>query len=143
MSDHHRVSTDYADITHAVQVHAVGASHLREPAAPDGGPLFLLTTSGFCRCGAEDEIERSLLLRESEVVNIIAALTDGARLTPLGDDLNDRVEAVIAAAHAELGPPGERPGYGEVIAVCVHCGAGPASCGCGHRLIPPQHKESS
>jgi hypothetical protein len=142
MSDHHRPNSDYADITHAVLVHAVGARRLREPPAAVDGPLFLLTTIGFCRCGNEDEIQRSVLLRESEVVNIIAALTDSARLTPLGATLADRVEAAIAAADAELGPPSERHGYGDVIAVCVHCGEA-APCRCDRRLIPPQHKESS
>src|SRR6185436_4448542 len=104
MSDH-PLATVWADVTHAVLVHAAGACLAGGMNAPDGGPLYLLALIGRCRCGrdADTDIEQSVLLRDGDLVNVIAALTDVARGTGLGDTLADRVEAVIEATRERRG----------------------------------------
>jgi hypothetical protein len=118
MSDHPQ-STAWADVTHAVLVHATGACRAAGMTAPDGGPLYVLTLIGRCRCGREDDtdIDQSVLLRDVDLVNVIAALTDVARATALGDTLADRVEAVIEATRERLGAKTT----GELVITCTAC----------------------
>ena len=129
MSDHSFPSAGWVDLSHAVHASTVGACRMREMSAPDGGPLFALTIIGRCRCQqTEGDEERTALLRGIDVINVIAALTDCARNTDIGDTLTDRVEAVIEATRERLGVD---TGC-ELIAVCSSCGRQVADCGCDH-----------
>ena len=129
MSDHSSPSAGWADLSHAVLAQTVGACRMREMSAPDGGPLFALSISGRCRCQHDEgDVERTAVLRGIDLINVIAALTDCARNTDLGDTLTDRVEAVIEATRERLGVD---TGC-ELIAVCSSCGRQVADCGCDH-----------
>jgi len=127
MSDHPQ-STAWANVTHAVLVHAVGACRAAGMNAPDGGPLYVLTLIGRCRCGHEDDtdLDRTVLLRDVDLVNVIAALTDVARDTALGDSLADRVEAVIEATLDRLGTDTT----GELVITCTACRRRVEDCCC-------------
>jgi len=127
MSDHPQ-ATAWADVTHAVLVHAVGACRAAGMNAPDGGPLYVLTLIGRCRCGREDDgdIDQSVLLRDVDLVNVIAALTDVARDTALGDSLADRVETVIEATLDRLGTDKT----GQLVITCTACGQRVEDCHC-------------
>jgi hypothetical protein len=127
MNDHPQ-STAWADVTHAVLVHATGACRAAGMTAPDGGPLYVLTLIGQCRCGREDDtdIEQSVLLRAVDLVNVIAALTDVARGTGLGDTLADRVEAVIEATRERLGTETT----GQLVITCTACAQRAEDCRC-------------
>lgn len=137
MSDHRRTE-GIADITHAVLVHSVGSTRIQSLTAPDGGPVYVLTLVGQCQCRADDaELERTMLLRDADLVNIVAALTDAARQTPLGDSLADLVETVIDLVRDRVG---ERSGRGgQLISVCSHCGVGDGPCNCTGWTTGPGH----
>jgi hypothetical protein len=131
-----RFSEGIADITHAVQVRAVGTNRLEGITAPDGGPLYVLTLVGECRCGSGDELERTMLLRDTDLVNVVAGLADAARQTALGDNLADQVETVIEMIRDRLG---ERSGRGQVITVCRRCGVGDGPCDCAPWTVTPEY----
>lgn len=123
-------STGWANVTHAVVVHAVGACRVQNMTASDGGPLYVLTLIGRCRCGCKDETEQGALLRDADVVNVIAALTSMARGTGLGDTLADRVETVIEDTDRRCGAPLAA----ELVLTCTGCGQRVDDCCCTARV---------